>query len=188
MLLTPRVTLVAALFALSPSLATGQAHGNKMWAFHGGVVIPEEASVYLDDPLDGWADRKVSVTGGATYYFSGGSSFRYGIFSEFETINFDVDTGFRLGTGLAFAGRHPAQGTGLQLGGGIGLSYASLGDLDGQIGLDFQVAIGPVFPVSPKVDLGIHLVGFYGWYGGGDVPEGVMNANGRVRAQVQFHR
>ena len=184
----PSLVAAALVAALLPNPSQAQTTQKTMWAFHAGFVIPEEESFYVDDPVDAWLDREMSFLFGATLYRMASENFWYGPYAEIETIDLDVETGTRLGGGFAFSGRYPARGTGLQAGGTLGLSHASAGDFDSQFGIDYSMAVGLVFPISPAMDLGIHAVGFHGWYGGGDVPEGVLNSNARVRVQLQMRR
>lgn len=176
------------LAGLLSAAAGAQNTQDRMWAFHAGLVVPEDESFYVDDPFDGWLDRKLSFVLGATMFRMVSETFWYGPYAELETIDLSVESGTRLGGGFAFSSRYPARGTGFQVGGTVGLSYASIGDLDSQIGLDYSASLGVVWQYSPTMDIGVHAVGFYGWYGGGDVPQGVQNSNMRLRAQLQLRR
>jgi hypothetical protein len=178
------IPVLALILMASPALSETP----KIVGLSGGIIIAEERSVYLDDPIDAWADRDGSFVLEAQLYWRVTEPFWMGPYVALETLSTPGQDGTRFGGGFTAAGRYPASGTGIQVGSTVGLSSVSLGDLDGQFGLDYSAFIGPIFQLSDRVDAAIHLVGFYGWYTGGDVPEAVQDSNPRVRFQVYLKR
>lgn len=165
-------------------------------SLHGGIVIPEDEAFYMDVPVNRWYDREIGFIFGGQIYRKISSTFMIGLYGEYETINLSrtgimSEVGSRIGAGLTYLGRIPEDlpgGVGFELGGTIGAGFASLPfDLDSQIGIDFGAFMGPVVRISPTLHAAIHFVGSYGWYGGGDVPEGVQNVGGRLRGRLYFN-
>ena len=155
-----------------------------------GVVIGDKEGLYVDDPCDCWIDRQTGFTAGVQYYRSFTAGFRFGAYAEMETIATPVEDGMRIGGGVTWLGRtrDVARGPALELGGTLGVSHASLGEFDGQFGPDFSVFVGPAARIAPGLDAAVHLVALYGWYGGGTIPEGIQNAQLRVRLQLYHDR
>jgi hypothetical protein len=182
----PMRTLTTALLALC---VTGQALAAQEQrfapvAFHVGIVPPMKSNIYVDDPLDVWFDREMSMYFGVSYYVIGSETFGIGTYAEFELIKTSYDDGSRTVGGLAFAGRHPAKGLGAQFGGYIGFGGMTIGDLDGQVLIDYGMFAGPVFPLTPTLDLSIQLVGHFNTGFGGEVPEGILEGTPRLRIQL----
>jgi len=160
-----------------------------VFGFNVGTVFGGEEEVYLDDPIDTWVDRKSGLILGGQYYKKLSPTFMVGGYGEYEALNTEGEDGSRFGFGLTYLGRYPgdlSKGLGFELGGALGFTFADLGDLDSQSGLDFEIFLGPVIQIAPNMQGAIHLNGLYGWYSGGDVPEGVQN--NRLALKLQIYR
>ena len=177
-------------YLIVPSLAylvlAVPANAQNSFGFSAGLVMSEDEGFYVDDPCDCWLDRDMGFVIGAQYFRRISPSFRVGVYGELESIATTIEDGMRFGSGVSWVGRTRdlARGPALELGGSLGLSYASLGEFDAQFGPDFSIFVGPAFSLGSGVQAAFHLVGLYGWYGGGDVPEGVQNSQLRMRVQV----
>lgn len=186
-----RRSLGLAMLLCIGCLARAQAQGTT-FAVTGGIVIPAKGSFYLDDPINHWADRKLSILGGVQYLWQVSTTFSLGVYTEYESLANDyTDAGKRIGTGGVWVGRVPANmrdGIGFDFGGSFGVAGASLPHLDGQFGIDYGAFLGPVFKVSNHVMLALHLIAHYGWYGGGKVPEGMQNSQPRITVTVYGHQ
>jgi hypothetical protein len=154
--------------------------------FNTGMTIPAENSVYLANPLDTWADREVGIILGTQYYKVLYPTFMIGLYLDYETLNTEGEDGGRLGFGATWLSRYPQnlKGLGFELGGTLGITFASLGTLDSQFGPDFGIFLGPVLQVHPNIRAAIHMNRFVGWYGGGDYPESVLNDRVSFKLQV----
>ncbi|MBN2104224.1 hypothetical protein JW835_09320 [bacterium] len=155
-----------------------------------GIVFSGEDLIYLDDPIDTWVDRESGPILSGQYYRKLSPTFMVGGYAEYEALNTEGDDGSRIGFGLTYIGRYPgdlSNGLGFELGGTLGFTFANLGDLDSQSGIDFGILLGPVMQISPNMQLAIHLNALYGWYSGGDVPEGVQN-NRPPALKLQIYR
>ncbi len=156
-----------------------------------GFVVSEESGVYLDDPLNIWIDRDNSFIFGIQFYKVLTESFMVGGYAEHEALNNPIENGSRHGFGVQYLGRYPedfSSGIRLELGGMFGLASASLGELDSQFGVDYGVFFGPVIQINQNLEIAAHLNPFYGWYGGGDIPEGVQNTQPRLKVQIYWVR
>jgi hypothetical protein len=183
-LLPTLVLLLAFVLIFVPGAAWAQS--NPVISVGSGLVLGGEERLYIDNPLDVWVDRDTDVLVSATVQWPLTSSFFGGAYLEYETISSDGVSGYRVGFGPTFMGRYLQGSVGLEGGGMVGLGYATADGFDSQTGLEFGMLVGPVFQVSPSLLLGVHLQSLYGFYSGGDAPEGVQNISPRVAARLYF--
>jgi len=153
-----------------------------------GVVFGGEDRLYLDEPVDDWLDRNSGPLLNATIQWPLTASFLGGAYLEYESIDTDFSSGSRIGLGATFTGRYlPTANTiGLEAGGMVGFGFASADELDGQSGLEFGTSVGPVYRASPTLLVAAHLQSLYGFYDGGDIPEGIQNISIRLAVRVHY--
>lgn len=178
------IVVVAVVLSVSSDSTWAQ---ETVFGFNAGMVPGMEEGVYLDDPIDSWVDREVGVILGGQYYRRLSPTFMVGGYGEYEALNAEGERGSRFGFGLTYVARYPgdlSSGLGFELGGKLGVTFATLGDFDSQFGADFGVFLGPVIQIAPNMQAAVHFGSLYGWYGGGDDPEGVQNARPALRVQV----
>jgi hypothetical protein len=158
----------------------------------GALTLGESESYYVDDPFDVWLDRDAGPVIGLAVMF-GRRAFTLGGYLEYEVIpvsgDFEEDaSGDRVGLGLATSGRLGRDDSviGFEVDGSIGYAFASPGgDLDTQAGFDFGIHVGPCLSFG-SYSLSITIGALYGYYSGGDTPEGIQNA--RTQVSLRLYR
>jgi len=141
-----------------------------------GIIPAKDASIWVDVPVNIWADRRPSAVFDLSYYYRVSPYFQFGSFlglemTRYRIVSSETEKADLWSAGLHWLGRYPNSMICWQMGGYLsyGILIPELWD-DNPTGVDMGLITGPSYE---KGNLGIALhvhVGF-GWYPGGDEPD-----------------